>query len=145
MWSFSALVYISTLSRLSSNKFLMKLSLSNRSLYATNRFWIWNAASFPSIYTSSLVPFAKRIYSKFWSSNTLKNWYPFTTWLSAGESINAIASAMQFCASSNVFAATLPSASITQKSTLDIAFNPSTVVCKIWFDIIPNFLSFDFS
>lgn len=49
----------------------------------------------------------------------------------AGESINAIASAMQFCASSNVFAATLPSASITQKSTLDIAFNPSTVVCKI--------------
>ena len=30
---------------------------------ATRRFWIWNAASLPTIYTSSLPPFASRMYS----------------------------------------------------------------------------------
>ena len=71
--SFSALVYISTRRRLSRRRFLIKLSLSNLSLYATKRFCIWKAASFPTIYTSSLVPLAIIIYSRFPSSSTLKN------------------------------------------------------------------------
>ena len=54
------------------SRFLMKLSLSKRSLYATNRFWIWNAAIFPTMYTSSLPPFANSTYSNWCSSKILK-------------------------------------------------------------------------
>ena len=38
--------------------------------------------------------------------------------------------------SGKVAANTFPSRSITQKSILDISFNPSMVDCNIWFDIM---------
>ncbi len=128
IWSFFARLYISTSSRLSNNRFLMKLSLSYLSLYATRRFCIWNAASLPTIYTSSLSPFARMTYSNWCSSNTLKNWYPCKTWLSAGESTKAITASSYSSILFIVVARALPSVSIIHISILVIFFNPSIVV-----------------
>ena len=88
------------------------------------------------MYTSSLPPLARSIYSNWWSSNTLKNWYPCITWLSAGESTKARIALSYSSAPVNVDASTLPSVSQIQRSTRVIPFNPSMFVWSIWFEII---------
>ncbi len=108
MWSFRAVLYISTTSILPRRMFCMKLLRSNLSMYDAARLRTWQTASRPTMYESSAEERVRRTYSRSPSTTTLKKWHPESVWLSAGDSANDAAASPSSSSGWNVAATRLP-------------------------------------